>query len=112
MGRGFVPVRNRPQDEQAGEENEQDAEEPPQLCITNKNKATMKAKINGNWLVDAEFLDSADKDYTWFHFPIGDERTNLGELLEAVSEGTILKVIKGSRSWMVMVKSELIEWED
>ena len=72
----------------------------------------MKATINGNWLVDAEFLDSADKDYTWFHFPIGDERTNLGELLEAVSEGTVLKVIKGSRSWMVMVRTETIKWDE
>lgn len=77
-----------------------------------QKQSTMKATINGNWLVDAEFLDSADKDFTWFRFPIGDERTNLGELLEAVSEGTILKVFKGYRSWMVMVKSELIEWED
>ena len=72
----------------------------------------MKANIHG-YLMDGEFLQDCGTDYTFFHLPADDERTNLPELLKAVQEGVLTKVYKsvGGGQWVVMVKTSDIVWE-
>ena len=76
-----------------------------------KSKA-MKATINKDYVLvmgENVRISSVDKDLTIFRAKKG---VCDRELIEAASDGTVEKLCDSLGEWQILVKTDLIEWED